>query len=171
MIPELDDRGLLPPGRHSATWDEIRDQFVKRAPFEAQRELIFTAVELHFRMISDIFATGRLWLDGGFVTHKDWGAPKDADLAYLLSSVDINGLPPETSTRLPSLLTLQGVSSAQPPGFAARVQPMGGLVDVFVIPDDNLAMVEYWDSVWRTVKGSDDQIIPELQKGYLEVAW
>jgi hypothetical protein len=171
MIPELDDHGLLPPGRHPATWDEIRDHFVKRAPFEVERELIFTAVELHFRMVSDIFSTGRLWLDGGFVTHKDWTAPKDADLAYLLNSADINSLSPDNSSRLLSLFTLQGVSSLQPQGFAARVQPMGGLVDAFVVLGDNLNMVQYWDSLWRTVKGPDEQIISNLQKGYLEVAW
>lgn len=171
MVPDVNEDGLLPPGRHLATLDEIREKFVKDAPFDTERSVVFSALELHFQIIVSLIPTGSLWVDGGFVTHKSWAAPKDADLAYILRSEHLNGLESEAQERLASLVTLQGVQVAHPPIVVPRIQPMGGLIDAFLILQEVQSMMDYWDGVWSTVKGEDGEIIAGARKGYLEVAW
>jgi hypothetical protein len=171
MIPDIGDNGLLPLGRHSATLDEIRLMFVDRAPFSSERRVALDGLMLHLSLMKQIFSSGSAWINGGFVTHKTWSAPKDIDVAYLLSGAAIGALDADTSTRLASLLTLQGVSSAAPTLKVLRVQPMGGLLDVFFIDEEQSDQLAYWDRQWCTVMGEDGVAVDGLRKGYVEVTW
>lgn len=74
--------GRLPPGRHPATLDEVFQRFVDDAPHAEHRGRIFRALEVYLDRLVELAGPGTVWLDGGFVTHKD-APPHDVDLAYL----------------------------------------------------------------------------------------
>jgi len=171
MIPEIQRDGLLPDGRHVATLDEIRQIFVEEAPFSSERRLILTGLQLHLSLMREMFSAGAAWINGGFVTRKTWSAPKDVDIIYVLSAAEINALDAESAARLASLLTLQGVSSAAPPIKAMRVQPMGGLLDAFLVVEEEVDQQIYWDRIWGTVMAAGGVVVDGVRKGYLEVAW
>ncbi len=72
-IPALDaNTGNLPPGVHSATWDEI----VSRFGWNAERKRLLDGLR---RAFESLHAAGcrRAYLDGSFVTEKD--VPGDFD--------------------------------------------------------------------------------------------
>ncbi len=171
MLPPLDANGLLPAGQHTATWSDIEQRFVKEAPYPKERSLIFDALRLHVRLMSELLARGKVWIDGGFVTHKPWSGPDDVDLAYLVPRDLVNDLPKHLHARLAAMITLQGVSAQHPGLQQSRVQPMGGLVDAFIVMDDDTSAIAYWATQWTRVKGEDGSPVDELCKGYLEVAW
>lgn len=134
-------------------------------PFTSERAQIFRALELHIELVLERVPGTKLWLNGGFVTHKDWGAPHDADLAYFVP------LAQALRARQPDMLNLwtsQGVSVVKPRIDADRVQPMGGLVDAFFTVEMP-AQVEIWHNTWSKVKGADGILIPGKKKGFVEV--
>ncbi|MCI3932098.1 DUF6932 family protein [Streptomyces sp. AN091965] len=168
MIPALTGGGLLPPGRHPATIAEIEDFFVERAPHADHRRRIFRAFQLYSELIGEIVASGTFWVNGGFCTYKE-EPPEDIDLAVLVDpTLPLTGKDHE---KLASLITLKGVQAMEPQVLAARLQPMGGLIDSFLIVAGVVAQEEYWDETWSKVKGPDGQLIPGAVKGYLEVSW
>ena len=81
VIPSFDERGNLPPGIHSATWDEI----VQRYATNERREQLLSGLR---PAIESLRAAGckRMYLDGSFVTDKD--APGDFDACWEVSGVD-----------------------------------------------------------------------------------
>lgn len=87
MIPSFDQRGTLPPGIHSATWDEIVERY---AISEGRAELL---EGLH-EAIESLRTAGctRVYLDGSFVTDKD--LPGDFDACWEGSGVDPDLLDP-----------------------------------------------------------------------------
>lgn len=74
MLPPMKN-GLLPPGIHSATWEEVRDCF----GFTPHRRRLLIGA---YRALLDLAEAGcqRAWLDGGFVTGKE--RPSDFDMAW-----------------------------------------------------------------------------------------
>lgn len=84
MIPQLTDQGLLPLGVHEATLDEVHKVFVDGAPFEPDRRRIFAALEIYAGMLWTELPSAVLWVNGGFVTHKQWAPPADVDVAVLV---------------------------------------------------------------------------------------
>ncbi|GLW59281.1 DUF6932 family protein [Kitasatospora phosalacinea] len=170
MIPELTVAGVLPPGRHLATFAEIDELFVKQAPHADRRRRIFRAFEIYMEQVADVLPSGSVWLDGGFCTYKS-EPPKDMDLALLVDRAHTAGLSPEGWEKLDSLRTLQGVYSQMPKTLAERVQPMGGLIDSFIVVAGEPALEDYWHGLWSSVKGPDGEIMAGQVKGYLEVIW
>jgi hypothetical protein len=164
----LNGEGLLPVGVHTATLTEVEAAFVTGAPFESERRVVFEALALYARLVWARFPDARLWINGGFVTHKTWAAPKDADVAVVVpggSSYDFNVHPEDLS-----LWTLQSVK-ASAHGFslaAGRLQPMGGLIDAFFVPGDVQPALDYWRSWWQrlSVPGEMDRLDA---KGFVEV--
>ena len=105
----------------------------------------------------------KAWIDGGFITHKTWAAPHDADVALVFQpSVAFNEEP------VVPLLTLRNVSAAELRLPATRLQPMGGLVDAFLVPDQP-AHTAIWHETWSSVKDANGAILPGKRKGYVEV--
>lgn len=166
MIPPCDGPyATLPVGRHQATFPEVYDRFVTEAPFRDRRELIFRAVELHAAIVRTHFHGARFWLDGGFVTHKHWAEPEDADVVVVV--------PPEqygkaADDKLLPLSTLQGVIAGQPQASTSKLHPMGGLMDVFFQPDVDVVLAP-WDAIWSSVKDENGVVVEGVAKGYLEV--
>ncbi|WP_394297268.1 DUF6932 family protein [Streptomyces rimosus] len=169
MIPALTESGLLPPGRHAATMDEIEQLFVDQAPHAGHRRRIFRGFELYVDMVKDVLERGTFWVDGGFCSHKA-APPEDLDLAVLVDpSLPLTDKDWE---RLVPLFTLQGVQAqGGPVSWAKRVQPMGGLIDSFLVVAGVPEQEAVWDATWSSVKGPDGQLIPGAVKGYLEVSW
>lgn len=159
-LPAMTPEGRLPPGIHRATLDEVHKRFVEDAPARAHRDMVFRAMEIHLSRLVGIAGHGRVWIDGGFVTHKS-AAPNDVDLVFFcrdaahLGEVLAHPLVPE-------LLTLQGVLFEQPfTAFTRRIQPVAGLVDAFLASPRTEV---YWRAQWSQVKEA-----PGLTKGFVEV--
>lgn len=90
--------GVLPPGIHPATWEDIRQRF---GFTPHRRQLLMGA----YRALVDLRSAGcrRAWLDGSFVTAKEH--PSDFDLAWdtngvngkLLEPILLDTTPPRTA--------------------------------------------------------------------------
>ena len=161
VLPALQDRPypLLPPGAHPATLDEIYEVFVQDAPFRVERERIWSAVLPWATQVSAYFPGAQIFMDGGFVTHKDFAAPSDVDFCL--------GIQPE------QYQSLQDWEKSKV--FTIRregkdpLRPYGGLIDAFAFPRDNEARRAYWDIWWSSIRGSNRQIMQGSTKGYVEV--
>jgi hypothetical protein len=164
----------LPVGRHAATFDEVYETFVEQAPFSDERQLIFDALRLYTRAVAREFTDLTLWINGGFVTHKTWAAPKDSDVAVVVPSADHTRVfnDPAASERMCAYQTVHNMTaflSATTAVHATRLQPMAGLVDGFVIPDEPMQMA-LWDYRWSLVNDENGNLLPDtFRKGYLEV--
>lgn len=154
---QVNSAKLLEPGRHTSTLSCAYETFVERAPHREQRELIWQAFEMWCSAIERIVKVHQYWLDGGFVTHKP-EAPQDLDVVFLCSREDLNAIPTEDQPRLKQLLT-----DASP---ESRIQPMGGLIDAFLLIRGNVEKTAYWNTHWQRVKGAAD---PNVRKGFLVV--
>src|SRR5262245_36215594 len=113
-LPDYDDAGRLPfaEAPYETTLEELHDRFVVSAGRgKKQRERLYAALDLHLDLIRRKFGAGtRAWIDGGFVTEKDW-PPKDVDIAYVMPTERyIEAVQPDNA----SLWTLLGVSAGQP---------------------------------------------------------
>ncbi|MBA4023883.1 MAG: hypothetical protein C0482_16110 [Gordonia sp.] len=141
--------------------------FVKDAPYEPERQLIYQALILYADILKTVFTAPVLWIDGGFVTHKHWEAPKDADVVVVVPWVEYSNVC--TDPKSLAYRTLQGVQVQDPPAAVPRVQPMGGLIDGFIIPDQPLQTAP-WHNIWSRVKDDNGNVLPATErKGYLEV--
>jgi hypothetical protein len=85
VIPAFDDRGVLPPGIHDATWDEIAARFGGTTHRMEQLRGLRSALQ-------DLRDAGcdRAYLDGSFVTDK--AVPNDYDLCWEMAGVTISRL-------------------------------------------------------------------------------
>jgi hypothetical protein len=85
MIPEFDDRGNLPPGRHVATWA----QFECRFGTNEHRRMLLAEMK---RMLRSLKSVGcrRVYIDGSFVTSKD--QPSDYDGCWDRTGMDLKAL-------------------------------------------------------------------------------
>lgn len=75
MIPEFNENGLLPPGIHLCTIEDIQLQFT----YNIRRREIFDGL---LRLISDLKAisSSAVYIDGSFVTAKQ--LPSDIDACW-----------------------------------------------------------------------------------------
>lgn len=137
MLPLLMAHGCLPPGVHSASWEEVAERFGGTARRDALLQgLLRAAVNLR--------AAGArvIWLDGSFVTDKeepdDWDGvwdPSNADLAkvdpVLIDPADLAAgryrqkakyggellVGTETATRMPFQVFFQQDKNGDPKGI------------------------------------------------------
>ena len=82
MIPDLDERGNLPPGRHRATWQELERRYGTN-----QRRLQLLAGMK--RMLLSLKSVGckTAYINGSFVTAKE--IPGDYDGCWASNGVDL----------------------------------------------------------------------------------
>lgn len=167
VLPALTVDGLLPAAAapYLTDMNELRAVFVDGAPaFRDERARICSALELHLDLAREHVGPGtRAWIDGGFITHKTWAAPHDADVALVFQPAVRFATEPVVP-----LLTLKNVSAVEPRLAIERLQPMGGLVDAFLVPDQP-AHTAVWHDTWSSVKDANGDIVPGLRKGYVEV--
>ncbi|MBS1696621.1 MAG: hypothetical protein JST91_30940 [Actinobacteria bacterium] len=131
---------------------------MEQAPFRPRRELIFRALALYVDLVSPQFTACRYWINGGFVTHKPWAEPEDADLVVVV--------PPGEAAKVtqPEFLPLLSL-----PSTAGKVHPMGGLIDSFVAIDHPMALSP-WELTWSSVRDQHHNVVPGVSKGFLEVS-
>jgi hypothetical protein len=159
--------GLLPAGRHVTDLDGLYDRFVQDAQHREHRERLFSAFLLHSKLISTYLPCGaRLWIDGGFAMHKA-APPHDVDVAILPNDwADVEAWSDQQYTDILGLITLQNVIIERPwPALVPRVQPVGALLDAFLVHD---SIAENWHETWSAVK-IDGVVIEGQAKGYAEV--
>lgn len=154
--------GLLPEGRHPCTMSEVEQLFVTAAPFAAERGLVFDALSVWVRAVGVLLPGSKCWINGGFVTHKTWAAPEDADVVVFATEAQLAALTDQQQKQLDTLLT-------QHPSGGGRVQPMGGLVDGFLSVRNEPDNTIYWLHQWGRVRGSDRGEVHDVRKGFLEV--
>ena len=153
--------GLLPVGRHVASMNDLHATFVTAAPFTNERQIVFDAFVLWKKHMSELIPQGKIWVNGGFVTHKPWAAPRDIDVAILCKPEDLNALDPVGEGKFRNLMTSHG------PGW--RRQPMGDLVDAFYVVRGDVPQTLYWDGKWSGVTDKQHTEVEGLKKGYVEV--
>ncbi|WP_425483948.1 DUF6932 family protein [Fodinicola acaciae] len=167
-LPDWNEYGLLPPGIHKGTLDQIYDRFVLDAPCRERREVLHGALVTHLGLVRELIPQGRAWVDGGFCTCKT-EPPKDVDV--LLHPGDWTALEasePSAQTRMYGLLTLQDVLAQQPAVWLERLQPVGGALDAFLcFPGSE----NYWSDLWSSVKRADGHVELGVKKGFVEVSW
>jgi hypothetical protein len=168
-LPALDPfLGYLPPSQapYLVTMADIHELFVVQAPFRERREVLFRAFEIYSELIWDRIPYARIWVDGGFTTHKNWAAPDDIDVVVVADN-----LAPATKRELVTdgLLTLSNVAAAfnnQPLPSVAKMRPFGGLIDAYFATSSTTQLIKMQFS---RVRGPDGLIVPNLSKGILEV--
>jgi hypothetical protein len=156
----------LPVGRHVATLDEVYASFVEGAPFRPRRELIFRALSLYIDLVSPEFSSSRYWIDGGFVTHKTWEQPEDADIVVVVPPSEHGKVWDADFLPLWSLLE---VLPKQPAVYSDKVHAMGGLIDTFILPDEPVQLRPF-DLLWSKVRDENHNEVLGVRKGYLEVS-
>jgi hypothetical protein len=82
MLPDFTSDGLLPPGEHLATWDEISNRF----GWNPRRQSLLAGLSAALIPLRTA-GCGRIFLDGSFVTDKE--LPGDYDAAWDLAGVDL----------------------------------------------------------------------------------
>ena len=87
MIPSFEASGNLPPGVHTATWDE----FVTRYNSTPHRLALLAGLKAALDALRTV-GCGRAYLDGSFVTAK--AAPGDFDGCWEIADVDPDLLDP-----------------------------------------------------------------------------
>lgn len=147
---------LLRQGRHVATLSEVEEAFVLHAPFESERRLVWDAFLVYRQLVGKHLPSARYWVNGGFVTHKTWAAPRDIDVCVVAQADELAVV----DEAIDHLFTDPG-----PP----RAQPMGELVDGFLIVSGARDHVLYWSELWTRVRLEDGTADPDRRKGYLEV--
>lgn len=161
-LPPMTADGYLPAaaGPYFATIDEVRGIFVDAAPNQARRERVFRALGIWMELVGELYGSGRVWIDGGFVTHKA-DAPDDVDVAFLPDDRE------RATTAIASahglgLLTMQNLMCDI--GSVIRLQPVGGLVDAFLVDAEDDLDVENAAWLFSQVKG-----VKHARKGFVEV--
>lgn len=110
MVPDFAEGGLLPPGVHWATWEEIEERF-GGTPWRQRLLLGFRAALENLRDAGCQTA----YLDGSFVTEK--AVPGDYDACW-----DGHGVDPEALD--PVLLTFDSGREAQKAKYLGELFPV-----------------------------------------------
>lgn len=90
-IPEFDERGNLPPGRHEADLDEVRARFVVPFAQSASRSGIFEYWRHHRAALEELVPVDRQLLAGSFVSDKR--DPADVDIITVIDGPAYDALP------------------------------------------------------------------------------
>lgn len=170
-LPDLVDSPLgiavLPPGRHAGTFAELRAHFVDHpdVPFASERSLLMQALDLYAPLVWGLWPRATLWVNGGFVTHKDWAAPEDIDVVICDTSGRIDAKIDEAG----HLITLLQATHQKSSVVAPKIQPMGGLIDGHPVGKQWPAIVAYYEDYWSTLLDKDKDPVAGFRKGYVEV--
>ena len=169
MMYDQDVTAKLPPlgvpCTYPASLQEIEERFVIGAPFCNERKYLFKALELFCRNIWNILPEAEVWVNGGFVTHKSWAAPKDIDVCVLYSILNIDNI----ADKILQNSTLQNIFHPTF-GYIERIQPYGGMLDVFFVDPTDSARVKYWHDTWLTIKDKNGNISEGNRKGFIRIS-
>lgn len=155
-LPPFGDDGLLPPGRHPATVDEVRAALVDAFEGSATRAAIF-GYWLDLRAaLGELVPVRSQWLDGSFTTSKP--DPADLDLVTVVDGPTFDELPRHRRLLVGSLIegtyTEQFWSCDSNPLFRYPEGDLGHHASVVV--------AERWESYFGHTRDGDE-------KGFVEV--
>ena len=87
MVPDFTEDGLLPPGVHWATWEEVAERFGGNS----RREQLLAGLR---KAVENLRGAGcaTVYVNGSFVTNKD--VPGDFDACWDEEGVDSDALDP-----------------------------------------------------------------------------
>lgn len=169
VLPALDPLlGTLPysPFPYRATMSDAHDLFVVQAPYREARQRIFDALQVYAACVWGVLPQARLWIDGGFASHKDWEAPEDVDVAIVVDDINTTERAQLVTAGLLTLATVSAkIGDVELPEFS-RLRPMGGLVDSYLATRTTR---DVYRMQWSRVRGPDREIIEGVLKGFLEV--
>ena len=112
MIPPFGDDGLLPPGVHWATWEELRARFGTTP----HRRRLLAGLRAALESLASVGCKSA-YIDGSFVTAKN--IPGDFDACWDIDGVDFALL--ETRDRV--LLTFENRRAAQKAKYRGELFP------------------------------------------------
>ena len=101
-IPKFDDNGNLPPGRHTASVDQVYEALVARFPTSTTRGAIFRFWHDHRVALEEIVKVHSQWLGGSFASDKT--DPADADVVTVLDGPAYDELPRHRQLVVKSLI-------------------------------------------------------------------
>ncbi|NQX10392.1 hypothetical protein HQQ80_02000 [Microbacteriaceae bacterium VKM Ac-2855] len=168
VLPALDPLlGTLPPRArpYRVTFADVHQLFVAEAPFRERRQRLYDALVLHAECVWEVLPEAKIWVDGGFLTHKTWAEPEDVDVVIVVATAS-----PEAKAQLASqgLLTLKDVQSTANDRVLpklTKLRAFGGLVDAYLATG---ARAELYQALWSKVRGPDGSDTGTT-KGFVEV--
>lgn len=167
-LPTWTDAGLLPPGIHRAELPDLYERLVLDAPHRERRELLYSAMAVHLKIIQSIIPAGLAWIDGSFC--RCWHEPPD-DVDIVIKPADwdrLRAAPGVAKAKLYALLTLQDARATDPPVEISRLQPVGGAVDAFLCKP---GQDDFWHGEWSRVLDTARNVVKDAVKGFAEVTW
>jgi hypothetical protein len=90
-IPDFDDNGNLPPGRHQASPEQVREVLAQRFPTSTTRSAIVRYWEDHRLALAETVTIHCQWLAGSFASDKE--NPADADVVTVIDGRAFDELP------------------------------------------------------------------------------
>lgn len=166
-IPDLNSRGFLPfrDSEPTSIYPCTRDQLGKVFGINRHRREILGAFDIWVRELRRICKVESVWISGSFVSSKV--KPRDIDVAGLIPQETPEDVKQALGER-PDLITLQHVTAQHPPRDIDRLQPVTGLVDGFLLPDQPIFTETFrrgWTSIW------ENGIDTGERKGMVEVTF
>lgn len=156
-VPNFDEDGLLPPGRHEARVEDVEDVLVRPFTESLTRERLFDLWKGHRAEVGRLVALEEEWLNGSFVTSKV--DPADTDVVAFLAAENVDDLNPADRQRLAEVVD-NGRSKAR------------WRCDLYVVvkmPERHpkyaqyRAARDYWDRWWGHTRGGDPKGYPEVR--------
>lgn len=164
MIPELQDNGLLPLGRHPSSFEEVEERF---APSDnMQRSKLWSEwLELTNLVHSTVGDLPAVWIGGSFVSSKE--EPNDLDVVYILKTESVLALDEFRKSVLAVIAEDQYTGSVQP--YFLYIEEMLDATPNTKNGDATIALMQrgYWDQLWSRTRDSNNPAYPA--RGYLEV--
>lgn len=154
-IPDFNDLGVLPVGRHRCRPDDLRRVLVTPF-FGSNRQVIYEEWRSHRAALRTIGSVLFQWIGGTFVTNKT--NPGDIDVVTFVDGVAYDRLPRWKRDVLEELCNGKGDKSySRVDAALAFMYPTGDRRHSMYLEDR-----EYWDGKWGRSRTS-------VVKGYLEV--
>ncbi len=167
-LPGWTEAGLLPPGIHRAELPDLYERFVLDAPHREHREVLYSALALHVKLVQAIIPSGLAWIDGSFCRCGP-NPPEDVDIVIKPHDWDaFVALPADIKAKMYGLLTLQDVAVMEPAVYLSRLKPVGGAVDAFLCRP---GLDDFWCRQWSSVLDMARNVVRDAEKGFAEVAW
>ena len=160
-VPEFDEAGYLPEGRHEATADEVREALVDQFPQSETRPMIHEGWRRHYQALEHLVPVEKQWIGGSFVSAKV--DPSDIDICSFIDGPTYDERP-EPVRDLVDYMTAHKITQAfwTCDSYPVVVYPEGSPGH-----DAYKAAVEYWHGWWGKTRADADG--NQRLRGYLEV--
>lgn len=154
----LGSNGLLVPGRHQVTLEQMRTHFVDAFPTSKTRAPLFLRWLQHRQALGAVLPILSQWVDGSYVTDKP--DPADVDVVTLLDGPTLDGL--DSGQRALLLPLTDGAVTRTIWGVDSYILPV--YPDGHPLKSPAKRQEGYWVNLWSQVRGQ-----PTASKGFLEV--